>query len=296
MNIRFIQRGWHNANSILIEDNHAPVLIDTGHESGVDVLLDELDGVVPALIVNTHCHWDHHGGNLRLQQLSGAPIMMGSLTADVMACEDRHFMWMSYFGVEMELSKADCTVEVGDVVDFGRIPFQVISLAGHAPDMIGFYSPDEKVLICADALMSGGDCGLINVAIHGWEALDSAENTLRNLHKLDIDLALPGHGPQIKNVKPTIEILQRRLARFRTKPARLVQHLARRVLMAGLLFSEPVEKEEFLQYASQLQWLEDYAPIMGVSAETLLHKTFNDLIRGRVIKAENGILTATVPK
>ena len=71
--IRFIQRGWLNCNSILIQGGDGPVIVDTGHPQDADetVRLVRRAGVDPAslrLIVATHCHLDHHGGNAALQR------------------------------------------------------------------------------------------------------------------------------------------------------------------------------------------------------------------------------------
>ena len=79
-NIFFIQRGWMDSNNILIKGD-PNVIIDTSYCKSEDetesafplcgMKPDELD-----LIVNTHNHADHTGGNSRLHSLSGAKIAM----------------------------------------------------------------------------------------------------------------------------------------------------------------------------------------------------------------------------
>ncbi|MFQ5421719.1 MAG: MBL fold metallo-hydrolase, partial [Anaerolineae bacterium] len=85
-NIRFIQRGWLNCNSILLLGDGGPVLVDSGYGSfaAETERLVRFAGVDPASlkrIVTTHGHSDHHGGNAHLQALSGAEIVMGEQTA-----------------------------------------------------------------------------------------------------------------------------------------------------------------------------------------------------------------------
>ena len=62
----FIQRGWLNCNSIIIQAGGPPALIDSGHIRYVDETLELIRqaGVEPetiAQIGTTHSHCDHHG-------------------------------------------------------------------------------------------------------------------------------------------------------------------------------------------------------------------------------------------
>jgi len=67
--IRFWQRGWHNANHILLLGGEGSVLVDTGgdEDGAVLVAMMKNEGVTAAalsLIVNTHSHWDHSGESI----------------------------------------------------------------------------------------------------------------------------------------------------------------------------------------------------------------------------------------
>ena len=72
MDIIFFERKFPSANMILIKDE-LPILIDTGFGSDVketEQLIKEA-GVSPEelhLIVNTHYHSDHAGGNFHFQK------------------------------------------------------------------------------------------------------------------------------------------------------------------------------------------------------------------------------------
>lgn len=74
----FIERGYLNANHfVFISDQ--PVLIDTAYLSDVDQTLQMIAdlGINVAdtrLIINTHCHCDHIGGNKLIQDKSGCDI------------------------------------------------------------------------------------------------------------------------------------------------------------------------------------------------------------------------------
>jgi len=79
-NLFFIQRGWLNANHFVF-NGRDKVLIDTGYISDFEDtkrLIQDLgvDLRKVGLIVSTHCHCDHIGGNKRIQDLSGCKIAM----------------------------------------------------------------------------------------------------------------------------------------------------------------------------------------------------------------------------
>lgn len=299
--IRFWQRGWHNANHILLLGGDGPVLVDTGGDEDGAVLLKlmEDEGVNAAalsLIVNTHSHWDHSGGNRIIQALSGAPLAASPLAAEWFAQQERRLTWLDYFAVPFEFVPADLVWQDGDVVQLGEFCWQVIAIPGHAPDAIALYQPEHKLLISADALHLN-DCGIINVVVHGWEALDAAANTIARLQKLDIALALPGHGPLITDVPASLDRVSAMLAQFRTEPEKLYRHLVRRVFIATLLACQPVSQSALLEWMLALPWTTDYLPTSGYpNAAAQLHDLLSTFIQQGVIIEQNDLLTCTVPK
>ncbi|MGB1250431.1 MAG: MBL fold metallo-hydrolase [Candidatus Promineifilaceae bacterium] len=298
--IRFIQRGWVSANSILITGD-APVIFDTGHHSLAHELppLMAKEGVAAeslTKIVNTHGHWDHHSGNDALRALSGATVYMGALTAEWMRTRNGHDSWMSYFGVPPVYSLPDEVISAETTLNLGGFTWQVIPLPGHSPDLLGFYEPNEQVLICADALLPNGDMGVLNVMVHGWEALDHAEASIERMLGLTIRVALPGHGPIITKVESNLLALQQRLLQFRREPERLVRHFTRRIVMAYLLEVAPMTYEQALEVALNFPWVEDYEPYFGDSAENTFKRTINELIRGRAIRVVDNLLISQVPR
>ncbi len=298
--IHFIQRGWENANAILITGDK-PTLVDSGHAkyaSQLPVLIarEGVDVRALAQIVNTHSHWDHTSGNDYLRDLSGATVGMGELTATWMREERRHEMWLSYFGVNPPLTLPDWTFAAGDQLELAGITWEAVALPGHAPDLLGLYQADDKVLISADSLLPNGDCGLINVMVHGWEALDDAIASADQIASMDIKIVLPGHGAPITDVASNVKKLQKRLARFKTQPARLVSHLARRVVMAALLETDPIAERQFRDRVTATEWIRDYAGYLGISAETLYNQTLDPLIQSGAIRNDDGVLIGLVPR
>ncbi len=70
--IRVFERGWLSANNVLIEGGHGPTaLVDSGYVSHAEqtvALVQAALGTRPLhLLLNTHLHSDHCGGNAALQ-------------------------------------------------------------------------------------------------------------------------------------------------------------------------------------------------------------------------------------
>ncbi len=299
--VRFWQRGWHNANHVLLLGGEGPVLVDTGGDEDGAVLLKmmQAEGVAAAalrLIVNTHAHWDHCGGNQAIQAASGAPIAANPLAAAWFAQQERYLTWLDYFAVPFTYTPAGLIWQDGDEVQLGELVWQVIAIPGHAPDAIALYQPEHKLLISADALHLN-DCGIINVAVHGWEALDAAAATTARLQQLEIALALPGHGPLITDAAASLERIASMLAGFRADPEKLHRHLVRRVFIATLLGQQPISRSALLAWMLHLPWTSDYLPTTGYpNAAAQLHDLLHTFIQQGIVIEQNGLLTCTVPR
>ncbi len=130
-----------------------------------------------ALILNTHHHSDHAGGNARLQHEYGAPIIASS--------KERH-----------RIENLSRGVEKGDIVSFSDLRGQVIETPGHTSGHVSYYFPSIKALFSGDTLFSLG-CGRLfeGSAAELWDSLCA----LRNLP--DDTLVYCGHENSEKNAR-----------------------------------------------------------------------------------------------
>jgi hydroxyacylglutathione hydrolase len=105
-----------------------------------DAILAELDrlGWRLTLILNTHWHPDHAGGNAALQAATGA-IAVGPAEVRKIAPLDRE-------------------VGHGDVVMLGETPLDVIDSGGHTLGHIVYHAPADGLLFAGDTLFPMG-CG-----------------------------------------------------------------------------------------------------------------------------------------
>lgn len=302
-NFKFIQRGWFNGNSILILGKGGPAIVDSGHLLYRAETLAKVReaGVAPEtlrLIVTTHCHSDHHGANRPLKEMSGAPIAMGEMTAAWFAEGERYLTWFDQVSQEVDIVPADIVLHEGDRLKLAEMEFEVLHLPGHAPDSIGLYQPDTRVMICADAMWEN-DVGVLNTPIHP-NALDAAEATIQKLMGYDIAIAIPGHGGLITDVPANLEAVARKLARFRAEPAFLVQHYVRRMLMYAVLRFQPVARPVLIKQAQEgfgLQRYLDYyaAYLPQTDAAVWAAEALDAFAAAGLVVEVDGLLRSVVP-
>ncbi len=143
-------------------DNYIFLVSDS--DLGLAMVVDPGDGDVViralkqrdlhlSLILNTHHHSDHVGGNDKLQREYGAPIIGPAKEKNRIT----------------GLSRA---VNHGDVVTFSTLRGEVIATQGHTAGHISFYFPQIKALFCGDTLFSLG-CGKLfeGTAVEMWDSL-----------------------------------------------------------------------------------------------------------------------------
>jgi len=130
-----------------LEDNYGFLLRDeeSGEVASVDSpdaepilqALDEL-GWRLTVILNTHKHGDHIGGNEVLRQRTGARVIGPAEVA--------------------ERTQVDRVVGDGDKVALGATEFEVIDTGGHTLGHISYFSPEAGAAFVGDTLFAMG-CG-----------------------------------------------------------------------------------------------------------------------------------------
>jgi hydroxyacylglutathione hydrolase len=111
--------------------------IDTPDAAAILRELDEL-GWRLSLILNTHWHPDHAGGNAEVKAKTGATIVAPPEVT--------------------RISPIDRQVAAGDVVALGETEFQVIDTGGHTLGHITYYDAADGIAFVGDTLFALG-CG-----------------------------------------------------------------------------------------------------------------------------------------
>ena len=168
--------------------NKAMIIDPAKRDSSIDFLIDA-KGLDVVLIVDTHCHFDHVGGNGYFKEKYGAPLAVGYYDVN---CLSRAHLEAKIFGMEVEQSpEPDILLNDGDTLSVGFSKFKVIHTPGHTQGSICLYEPTEKILFSGDTLffesvgrwdLPGGD----------YRAL---MGSIKKLFELPDDVFVyPGHG------------------------------------------------------------------------------------------------------
>ncbi len=134
------------------EKTRQAVIVDPGGDEErllAAVRRAELDVVY---IIATHGHPDHVCGNRRLQEATGAKIVMHEADDDFFN-QPNIKNYFSMLGLE-ESPPADMRVTDGDIITFGEQSLQVIHTPGHTPGGMCLYNPPD--LLTGDTLFVGG--------------------------------------------------------------------------------------------------------------------------------------------
>ena len=160
------------------------------------------------IILNTHGHPDHTGGNAEIKSASGAKICIHKAEEPFLNNRENIFdLYSAPVFEAMGLNPAaekkafltfagpalspDRLLNDGDIIEAGPdIKLQVIHLPGHSNGSIGFYWADEAVLFSGDAVSGlhiGG--GKLPIILNISDYIKS----LQRLKEIPISLLLCGH-------------------------------------------------------------------------------------------------------
>ena len=174
-----------DSNCYLIDD----MLVDTGAGLNEEYLISEIEkhGIKKediSLIVNTHCHFDHIGGNYIFKD---AEIAVHELDAISMRNRDDLGTSMNAFEIH-DNSRVDIDLKDGDEIR----GFKVIHTPGHTSGGICLW--DGVNLISGDTVFSHGGVGRWDIGGN----FDDLKNSVKKLSELDVVNLYPGHGPIVR--------------------------------------------------------------------------------------------------
>ncbi len=294
----FFERGYLSANHLAWRSER-PVLIDTGYLTRFEETLGLLRGLGldPArlqLIVSTHCHCDHIGGNRRLQELSGCEVALHPLGLRYQENRDDTATWWRYYGQQAEFFDCARGLVHGDAVAVGPHEFRVIHTPGHASDGLALYHAGAKLLISSDALWEA-DMAVVTELVEGVDALHLWLEALERLEGLDVRLVLPGHGRPFTCFHEALERARARLRRYLADRREVGRDQLRRILVYTLLMRGPLGPGELMALLQRTPWFpETIAHYFGGGQEERFRETVEALLAKGVLVREDGRLATTV--
>lgn len=237
--IHLFERGWLSSNNIFFDDGQTSCLIDSGYSSHSVQTLALVDAKLGArpldVLINTHLHSDHCGGNRALQDKYPALIthIPPGQAEDV---KNWNASALTYHATGQLCPRFSYnqTVLPGSSFRLGSRAWDIFAAPGHDPDAILLFQPDLRILISGDALWENG-FGVVFPELEGAKAFDQVHATLDLIESLRPQTVIPGHGRAFSFTPESMSIARERLQAFVQSPVRHARHAVKVLLKFKLL-------------------------------------------------------------
>jgi glyoxylase-like metal-dependent hydrolase (beta-lactamase superfamily II) len=234
--MQVFERGWLSSNNIFFSGAQT-ALVDSGYlthaQQTLALVQHALQGRPLDLLINTHLHSDHCGGNALLQQHYDCHTIIPASEADKVRHWDEDALSFLATGQQCARFHFDTTLVPDQPIQLGEMDWLALGAPGHDPHSLILYCPAERILISADALWENG-FGVIFPELDGESGFREARATLDLIATLDVRLVIPGHGAPFSDVDKALGTAFSRLDYLAADPMRNAQN-AIKVLLKFLL-------------------------------------------------------------
>jgi glyoxylase-like metal-dependent hydrolase (beta-lactamase superfamily II) len=255
---RVLERDWLSGNGILFRGKNSTALVDTGystHASQTVALVRNALGPRPLdLVLNTHLHSDHCGGNAALQQ---AYPQLKTLIPPGLSNFVREWnpVALGYTPTGQQCTRFgfEGLLVPGQEVALGDTSWQIHGAPGHDPHSVILFEPSTRTLISADALWENG-FGIVFEELEGAGAFDEVAATLDLIESLAPAVVIPGHGAMFTDIGSALAVARLRLGSFVRDPAKHARHAAKVLLKFKLLELQRTQASEFQHWALETEY------------------------------------------
>ena len=247
------ERGWLSSNNVLICGQAGCALVDSGYSTHsaqtLALVAAGLNGRALDLLLNTHLHSDHCGGNAALQ--NAYPQLQTHIPPGHAAfVQDWNPDALTYTptGQTCPPFRCDAVLQPGTDIQLGDMQWQIHAAPGHDPHSVILFEPVSRLMISADALWERG-FGVVFPELEGLDAFVALGDTLDLIEMLAPAVVIPGHGRVFTDVDAALAFARARLRGFQANPDKHIQHAAKVLLKFKLLETQSQTLESFLAWA-----------------------------------------------
>lgn len=283
--VHVFERGWLSSNNILCVDNRRSALIDSGystHSAQTLELVKQALGERPLnLLLNTHLHSDHCGGNAALQRsYPELNTWIPPGQAAHVASWDPVALTYAPTGQVCPRFAFDHLLSPGSIVRMANADWEIHAAKGHDPHSVVLFEPASRTLISADALWENG-FGIVFPELEGENAFAEVGETLDLIEKLGPRWIVPGHGAVFHYGAEVMARSRQRLDAFAKHPQSHARHAAKVLLKFKLLELQRVELEYLLSWASSVSYFQLIRErfFQSVCVDEWLAELVEDLVR-----------------
>lgn len=257
--IQVLERGWLSANNIVFSEGVTAV-VDTGYwihqAQTIALVCATLGPQALRLVLNTHLHSDHCGGNAALaQHFPESQLLIPPGQSRYVREWDPHALTYTPTGQHCPPFKFDGLLNSGAEVQLGTLKWQIHAAPGHDPHSVILFEPIHKVLISADALWENG-FGVVFPELEGTQAFSEVAATLDLVEQLAPRVIIPGHGRVFTDWSTALDRARRKLDGFIKNPAKHAHHAAKVLLKFKLLEEQNVAFEDLRVWACSTSYFQ----------------------------------------
>jgi glyoxylase-like metal-dependent hydrolase (beta-lactamase superfamily II) len=292
--MRILERGWLSANNILFLGSEETALVDSGYVSHAPQTLALLGHFLQDraldLLINTHLHSDHCGGNAALQAAYGCRTLIPAAERDKVRAWDEEALSYRATGQQCPRFGFDGVLSPGERLRLGDLDWQALGAPGHDPHSLLLHCEREGILLSADALWENG-FGVIFPELEGESGFAEARATLELIAGLDLRLVIPGHGAAFTDARAALDRAFRRLDFLAADPMRNAQNGVKVLVKFRLLERQRVALAELKQWMREVPLLALANRLhLRMEEDALAEWIASQLVRAGAAAIEGGML------
>ncbi|MBL8478313.1 MAG: MBL fold metallo-hydrolase [Sterolibacteriaceae bacterium] len=301
--IQVIERGWLSSNNILLYAGESATLVDAGYvghaPQTVELVTSALAARRPAtrldLLVNTHSHSDHIGGNASLQAAFGCKIAIPAGIERMVAEWDTDALMLDAARQRGDRFAHDAVIEADSEFEIGGLAWQALAAPGHDMEALIYYCAEKRLLISGDALWQDGFGIIFGEVMGRKDALPATRSTLEMIGRLDVDIVIPGHGAPFDDFDGAMARALRRLESFEADSTRVGRNAVRACFTFNLLDLQRLREDELAAYLASVPFFHNVNQrMLGFSDDDFASWLLGELLRSRSVELKDGWILPTM--